>query len=906
MSASSRQLRSVWNDLARCLLLLWVAAQSTLGAPDPPSPAVKNVLLLYSENVRLPFAQIQDEVFRQRLGDLSQPVNVFSENFDSSLFAENPPDTLVADFYRQKYKNIHFDVLIAIKSPALAFLLAHRADTFGNAPVVFCNLTTTEPLLNRLTPGVTGVETDYSPVPSLNLIRQLQPDVREIVMIVGEEAATARWIADIASFAAQTPVHLWTGLTPEELHARLTELPRQTAVLYISERKDRLGHSFVPRDLLAQISPWSSAPIYSISTTHLGTGTVGGRLVDPKTDAGMAADFAERILNGENPESLKPAVEPPTYAFDDRVLRRFHIPEARLPAGSDVLFREPTAGQRYRSYILATVFFLLMETALVAMLLLERRRAKQAKAFLERRFSIERVISECSTKLSECPADQVGQEIERGLKALLVSERADRASWFVIDDSGIGVRHIFSVHRPGVGSEPAFYNRPELPWITQKLLSGQSVTVARLNDLPTGAQADRSYLEQRSAKSLILVPSSHAGARGVLVLVRLARAREWPASLTDRLEVLGNIFANALMRQQAQEARQESEERFRYLFTEAPIGIALEDLGGNVLFANPALCSMLGYTQEELTGLNRCQLADPEGGQDEGEQFQALTAGAVRSYQIEKRYCRKDGGRIWGRLNVSRLNSCGPTLVLATVEDITEKRAVVEDLKRAHAELQQLTPRLISAQEEEKLRISRELHDDVGQRLSLLMVNLDILQHQIPIESAAEQATIRSLMGELDELVTDVHNLSHQLHSSKLDHLGLSAALKELCRQLAAQHRTKISLAADQVPQSLPERVSLCFYRVAQEALANAVKHSKSPRVDVSVISNGRVLSMRIRDFGIGFDPALPREGLGLVTMQERLRVIGGVLRFNSISGRGTELEAEVNIDDANLADRAA
>jgi PAS domain S-box-containing protein len=868
---------------------------------------VKRVLLLYSENTRLPFAQLQDEVFRQRLSDLPEMVDVFSENFDSSRLGENPPDTLVADYYRQKYKNIHFDVLIAIKSSALRFLLAHRADTFGNAPVVFCNLSATDKTLDQLTPGVTGVETDYSPLPSLELIRRLQPDTQRVVMILGEEALIADWSRDIASFAAQTPVDLWVGLTQEELDAKLAALSTQTSVLYVSERRDRLGHSFVPRDLLAQISSRSSAPVYSIATTYLGTGTVGGRLIDPKTDAGMATDLAERILNGENPASLKPVFEPPRYAFDSRVLERFHIPETRLPAGSEVLFREPTAWERYRFYILAAVFFLLVETALVAMLLIERRRTKQAKSLLERRFSIERIISECSTKLSECPADKVDVEIERGLRALLASEGADRASWFVMDDSGVGVRNMISVHQPGVSPEPAFYNRPELPWITRKLRSGQTVILARLHDLPPEARADRSFLEERGAKSLAFVAFRHAAARGLLVLSRLTEPEEWPAALTDRLEVLGNIFANALMRKQAQEARQESEDRFRYLFSEAPIGIALEDLEGRVLFANPALCSMLGYPPEELTHMNCSQFADPEDEEEDWKEFQAMRAGARRSYQVEKRYRRKDGSRMWGRLNVSMLNSSGrPTLVLATVEDITEKRAALEDLQRAHAELQQLTPRLISAQEAERLRISRELHDDVGQRLSLLMVNLDVLQHQIPIERAAEQAEIGKLLSELDELVTDIHNMSHQLHSSKLDHLGLSAALRELCRQLAAQHRTEINLTTEQVPQSLSEEVSLCFYRVAQEALMNAVKHSRSARVDVAVVSDGRVLSMRIRDFGVGFDPAVERDGLGLVTMQERLKMIGGVLRFHSIPGRGTELEAEAKLGDASLSAQAA
>jgi hypothetical protein len=131
VAGKSRFFRPASSRWARCLLIVCLAAPLSFPAPNPPPQAARRVLLLYSENTRLPFAQLQDEVFRQRLSDLRETVDVFSENFDSSLLGENPPDALVADYYRQKYKNIHFDVLIAIKSSALRFLLAHRADTFG-------------------------------------------------------------------------------------------------------------------------------------------------------------------------------------------------------------------------------------------------------------------------------------------------------------------------------------------------------------------------------------------------------------------------------------------------------------------------------------------------------------------------------------------------------------------------------------------------------------------------------------------------------------------------------------------------------------------------------------------------------------------------------------------------------
>lgn len=249
-------------------------------------------------------------------------------------------------------------------------------------------------------------------------------------------------------------------------------------------------------------------------------------------------------------------------------------------------------------------------------------------------------------------------------------------------------------------------------------------------------------------------------------------------------------------------------------------------------------------------------------------------------------------------LQVAWIVVSAPLLCLAAV--VSERKAALEDLRLAHAELQQFTPRLISAQEKEKQRISRDLHDDIGQRLALLRIGLDALDQTISFEKAAEHAQMRSLLTQMDDLVIDVHNISHQLHSSKLELLGLSVALKGVCKQLAEQYGIAIDLMTQKLPETLPDELSLCFYRTAQEGLMNALKHSESSRIDVSLDCCGQILRMRIKDFGIGFDPAVMGKGLGLVTMQERLRMVGGVLRVNSVQGEGTELEAEAKICDAS------
>ncbi|HWY71380.1 MAG TPA: sensor histidine kinase [Terriglobales bacterium] len=216
-----------------------------------------------------------------------------------------------------------------------------------------------------------------------------------------------------------------------------------------------------------------------------------------------------------------------------------------------------------------------------------------------------------------------------------------------------------------------------------------------------------------------------------------------------------------------------------------------------------------------------------------------------------------------------------------------------------------LSGRLIALAEEERKHLARELHDDIGQRLSLLAVELDLLTVEQDCAGSVRDK-LNQALAEIKELATDVHNLSHRLHSSKLQHLGLPIALKEVCRQMAGQHRIAIDLQADNITPILPEDVSLCLYRVAQEALSNAVKHSQSKRVEVRLkASNGRVL-LQIKDFGIGFDPAMQIGGLGLATMQERLRMIGGTLSIQSIPGIGTELIAEARTEFVRDAISAA
>jgi len=215
-------------------------------------------------------------------------------------------------------------------------------------------------------------------------------------------------------------------------------------------------------------------------------------------------------------------------------------------------------------------------------------------------------------------------------------------------------------------------------------------------------------------------------------------------------------------------------------------------------------------------------------------------------------------------------------------------------LKNSESLLKELSGHLLNAQDAERTRIARELHDDFGQRLALLKIELELLPQEWPEHESAGRAKLRPIISQIDELSDDLHTLSHMLHSSRLQLLGLRSALEELCANIARQHHVTVELGGGPLAPHIPPDVALCLYRIAQEGLHNAAKHSGAGRIDVELTDNNALLRMKITDGGKGFDPGRVSQGLGLASMRERARMIGGELAIVSAPGRGTTLVAQV------------
>lgn len=215
--------------------------------------------------------------------------------------------------------------------------------------------------------------------------------------------------------------------------------------------------------------------------------------------------------------------------------------------------------------------------------------------------------------------------------------------------------------------------------------------------------------------------------------------------------------------------------------------------------------------------------------------------------------------------------------------------------KRSEWQSRELNRHLIQTREEERKRIARELHDDFGQRIAFLRMDLEMgIQEDASLNFGGFPTRWRSVLAGLEELGLDIQQLSHRLHSSKLQYLGLIPALKNLSAQVEKRHGVKIDVQANDPVADVSRENELCVYRVAQEALHNIVKHSGADQAVIALSSNGSILRMEVSDNGRGFDQAEPLQGLGLASMRERLSIAGGDLQIRSSSGHGTVLSIHV------------
>jgi PAS domain S-box-containing protein len=334
----------------------------------------------------------------------------------------------------------------------------------------------------------------------------------------------------------------------------------------------------------------------------------------------------------------------------------------------------------------------------------------------------------------------------------------------------------------------------------------------------------------------------------------------------------------------------DSERLFFQVFKNSAQPMSITTLAeGRYLEVNPTFLSLLGYERHEVIGHTSLELGVWENSAQRAELVRRLTQdGRVRHFETTLRGARNQT-LIW-LSSADLVEIDGESCILVVSDDLTERR-------RSEAQLKDVSARLIRAQEEERNRIARELHDSLNQKLALLCVDLQEFGQTHRDVELARQLSGFSLR--LQEVSADVHGLSQRLHPPKLDYLGLLPAVKSLCHELSGRRGLNIEFVTtdDAIEyKQLDKELALCAYRVVQEALSNVIKHSGAVTARVQVRCRKHVLYLLVTDSGRGFrvDVAKLKGRLGLISMEERLRLANGKLIIRSRPNRGTQIEARI------------
>jgi PAS domain S-box-containing protein len=267
------------------------------------------------------------------------------------------------------------------------------------------------------------------------------------------------------------------------------------------------------------------------------------------------------------------------------------------------------------------------------------------------------------------------------------------------------------------------------------------------------------------------------------------------------------------------------------------------------------------------------------------------------------RMVRSDGNVVWvDRNSRAYFDEHGKLLrLVGLIADITDR-------VRAEEALAGISRKLIEAQEQERSRIARELHDDISQRLALLSFGIQRVKENIFVPVDELWRRLDGLEKQTTEIAADIQTLSHELHTAQLEYLGLVAAMRGFCAELAAKQKVKIDFRHEHIPPAVPEEIALCLFRVMQEALNNAAKHSGVRFFEVKLEGSPEEISLTVRDFGVGFDPNLGRaaRGLGLINMRERVHLVNGIFSITSSPQSGTEVSVRVPLPVGIQTEQAA
>jgi PAS domain S-box-containing protein len=829
-----------WQIAAIFLIICSYVTPSKIGAQVKP---IRRVLIVYELGLSSPSVAVLDQQIRATLENSPFQIELYREYLETTLFPDPKAQKEIREGYLHKYRDRTPDVVITLGPSPLRFLLDSHKTSFKDVPVLFGGLSGAPLEDVNLASQFTGVWDRVEPAETLEVALRLQPDTKHVAVVGGMDPFDLEledWFRKrLHNYESKLDFTYLIDFPMAQLLERLRKLPPHTIVLLAHIGLDGAGTHFVGA---SQADPMivkaANAPVYGPSDVDLGHGEVGGYLDSFALQGKIIGEMAVRILKGERPQSIPVVRSSDVYMFDLQALKRWGIKERNLPPGSLLLNRQPTLWESYKPYFIGGTALILAETALIFGLVWQRDKRRRTERY-SRELVLRSPVAMVVTRGLGNRNELVNHKFTE-LFGYTIEDVPDEASWWPLAYPNEAYREEIKTEWEG---------RVKKALIERKDVEPVEATVRC---------KDGSYRH---------------------IEFHFASFRD--SNLVE--------FVDLTDRRRAEVQLRESEERFRLVANTAPVMIWTAGTDRKCSYVNTTWLDFTGRPVQRELGDGWLEGVHPA---DLKHCLQTYTEAFDKrdSFEMQYRLRRHDGEYRWLLdKGVPRFNPDGTFAgYIGSCLDITDRKVAEESLAT-------MGRRLIEAHEQERTWIGRELHDDINQRLALLAVELDQWGPEVP---SAEQliAQVRHAQGRITEIAKDVQGLSHRLHSSKLDYLGLAAAAGSFCKELSEQSKVEIQFRHSGIPRNLNKEVSLCLFRVLQEGLQNAVKHSGARSFTVDLHGTEESIELAVADVGSGFEEqeAFGRNGLGLISMRERLQLVRGELTVRSKPGAGTTIHARV------------
>jgi len=798
------------------------------------------------------FAEIDQEILAT-LQRSPYQIELYDESLQLTFFPDEDSQRAFRDSIIRKYSLRKPDLIVAAGSQSFRLIAESDESFIRETPIIFCALLGEMPDQSTSGLHVTGVMSRLQPEQTLDAALQLLPGTKHVVVVGGAGKFDDVWerVAKQAfqKYESKLEFTYLTDLTMPALLQRLKHLPANTIVYHTSIAQDASGERFIgSAQSVPLVAGVANAPVFVMDDVDLRAGTVGGALVN-WTDAGRAAgELAVRILNGERPEDIPIQISKNAYMFDWSALKLWHLKESKLPPGSIVLNRQPTFWEQYKRYAIGTVALLLVQSVAIFALLWQRTRRRKAEVQL---------------RSSE---EKFSKAFKRSPLAFTLASLTD---YRILE------------------ANETFENYTG--WKREEIIGRTSLELNFWVDLMHRSAFIGQLRAQGAVRNMeILFHTKDGQVRAGLVSSELIDLNGESCALS--------LIADVTEAKKAEEARRESEDRFRLVANTAPVMIWMAKPDKLCNYFNQPWLTFTGRTLESELGNGWAEGVHPD---DLGRCLDTYTQSfdQRKTFTMQYRLRRNDGEYRWVLdIGVPRFNADGSFAgYIGSAIDVTER-------KLAEEALSSVSRKLIEAQEHERAWIARELHDDINQRIAMVAIDLDELKQMVREVQLLEG--IQKIQSGLVEISKEVQGISHRLHSSKLEYLGLVIACRSFCRELESRHRVQIDFRAENIPSLVPHDVALALFRILQESLTNALKHSGVQHFEAELSGTSHDIHLLVRDSGKGFDvdAAMNGQGLGLISIRERVSLLHGTLSISSRPAQGTEIKICVPFSGTNVA----